>query len=131
MTAPWPANLDEALVDIGISLLRAVVGLSVGTLVAIMAAVLTSLDRRLDRILGTLLRFLRSIPALALVPFVMLAFGISERSRYILIAWAAFFPVWINAHTGLSTVDPKILRLAAEVYYRPSDMYLHVRIPYA
>jgi NitT/TauT family transport system permease protein/sulfonate transport system permease protein len=61
----------------------------------------------------------------------MLALGISERSRYVLIAWAAFFPVWINAHAGLSNVDRNILRLGAEVYWRPLDMYLHVRIPYA
>lgn len=131
MTSAWPTNATDFLADVGISLLRAGVGLALGTGCGILAAVLTSYHKAANATLGTLLRFLRSVPALALLPFVMLAFGISEGSRYVLIAWAAFFPVWINAHAGLSTVDPNILRLGSEVYRSPIAMYLHVRIPYA
>jgi len=131
MISAWPTNPIDFLSDVGVSLLRAGTGLMLGAGCGVLAAVLTSSHRVADSTFGTMLRFLRSVPALALVPFVMLAFGISERSRAILIAWAAFFPVWINAHAGLSTVDPNILRLGSEVYFRPSDMYWHVRIPYA
>jgi ABC-type nitrate/sulfonate/bicarbonate transport system permease component len=131
MISAWPTNPTDFLADVGISLLRAGIGLALGASCGVLAAVLTSCHRIANATIGTLLRFLRSVPALALVPFVMLALGISERSRYVLIAWAAFFPVWINAHAGLSNVDRNILRLGAEVYWRPLDMYLHVRIPYA
>jgi ABC-type nitrate/sulfonate/bicarbonate transport system permease component len=131
MLSAWLTNPTDFLLDIGISLLRASVGLALGAGCGVLAAALTSSHRIANTTFGTLLRFLRSIPSLALVPFVMLALGVSECSRSVLIAWAAFFPVWINAHAGLSAVDPHILRLGSEVYFKPTEMYLHVRIPYA
>lgn len=131
MSGVWPTNATDFFTDVGISLLRAFTGLMIGACCGVFAAALTSCHRVANETLGTVLRFLRSVPALALVPFVMLAFGISERSRFVLIAWAAFFPVWINAHAGLSTVDPNILRLGSEVYFRPWEKYLYIKIPYA
>jgi ABC-type nitrate/sulfonate/bicarbonate transport system permease component len=131
MISAWPTNSVDFLVDVGVSLLRASMGLALGVCCGVLAAILTTCHRLVDSTLGGVLRFLRSVPALALVPFVMLAFGISEMSRAVLIAWAAFFPVWINAHAGLSSVDPKILKLGSEVYWTPSAMYFHVRLPYA
>jgi sulfonate transport system permease protein len=66
---------------------------------------------RAERLLDTSLQMLRNIPHLALVPLLILWFGIGEESKILLVILGVFFPVYVNTLLGLKTVDPQLLEM--------------------
>ena len=115
---PGPWNVAHALInwatdgtlisDIGASLTRIFVGLSSGTVLGILVGLGTGRILSLDRSLGSIVNSVRAIPPVALVPLAILWFGISENSKFFLVSWGAFFPVWLNTHLGVRNVARSI-----------------------
>jgi len=54
---------------------------------------------------------IRTVPNLALVPFVILWFGIGDTARVFLIALGVFFPIYINTFHGIRSVDPDLIEM--------------------
>jgi sulfonate transport system permease protein len=54
---------------------------------------------------------IRNIPALALIPLVILWFGIEESAKLVLLSVGVFFPVYINTFHGIRTVDPALIEM--------------------
>jgi sulfonate transport system permease protein len=61
---------------------------------------------------------LRNIPHLALIPLVILWFGIDEEAKLFLVALAVFFPVYINILHGIRSVDPQLVEMGAAMACR-------------
>jgi ABC-type nitrate/sulfonate/bicarbonate transport system permease component len=95
--------------DLLTSLGRASVGFAVGALLGIGIGVLTGRSRVGRYFLHPLLQSLRSIPSIGLLPLAILFFGLDEMSKYFLVLWGVFFPVWINTHLGVAGVDQRYL----------------------
>ena len=53
----------------------------------------------------TTLQMVRNIPHLALIPLVILWFGIDEEAKIFLVALGVFFPIYINTLHGIRSVD--------------------------
>ena len=53
----------------------------------------------------------RNIPHLALIPLVILWFGIDEEAKMFLVALGVFFPIYVNTLHGVRTVDPQLLEM--------------------
>lgn len=102
-------------------------GLAVG--LAFPAAVLVSLAPRLGSALDPLLTFLRNIPPLALVPVLILWFGIGEASKLALIVLASFFPVFMGAVTGLGSVDPRLVEMGRSLGFSRLRILARIMIP--
>jgi len=95
----------ELMRDIAASLQRAAVGFLTGSFMGVLIGVCTGRMRLVDATLGQLVRLFRSIPSIALVPVAIVWFGLGETSKYVLVFWGVFFPVWINTHLGIIQVD--------------------------
>ncbi|WP_370636265.1 ABC transporter permease [Komagataeibacter sp. FNDCR2] len=112
MTA-WSLTRDGTLeANLGISLLRAAAGLSLALLAGIGLALVSGLSRAGEDIVDAPLQIMRTLPVLALVPLFILWFGIGETPKVLLVALGATFPVYLNLHKGIRTVDPKLLEMA-------------------
>ncbi|MDW5443662.1 ABC transporter permease subunit [Polaromonas sp. SM01] len=83
--------------------LGASTGLVLGFIVGLSALARSAIDRSLQMI--------RTIPHLALVPLMILWFGIGEEPRVLLVALGTLFPVYINTMSGIRNVDPKLVEL--------------------
>ena len=59
--------------------------------------------------LAPLLQSARSLPPIALAPFLILLMGIGEKSKVALVVFGVLFPVWIATHTGLSSISDKLV----------------------
>ena len=59
-----------------------------------------------------LLQMIRNIPALALIPLVILWFGIGEPSKVATIALGVFFPMAIATYSGVDQVPRTLIRMA-------------------
>lgn len=106
----WPDPLERDLyMDIGVSSSRAIVGWCIGSAVGIVAGILTGRIAAVRNYLAPLLHIFRPLPPVAIIPVVIVWFGIGELSKLFSIAFAVFFPVWINAHIGSQRVPQSFL----------------------
>ncbi|MDX1933494.1 MAG: ABC transporter permease subunit [Capsulimonadales bacterium] len=94
---------------------RALTGLFIGGSIGFALGLLTGLSRLAYTLLDSTVQMLRTIPNLAMIPLVILWFGIGEETKVFLIALGVFFPLYLNTYHGIRSIDPG-LREMAEVY---------------
>lgn len=100
------------LKHLGISALRAAGGLAIGGGLGLVLAMLTGLSPLADRFLDTSVQMVRTVPHLAVIPLVILWFGIDEQAKLFLIALGVFFPIYINTYHGIRSIDPGLVEMA-------------------
>ncbi|HEY9605256.1 MAG TPA: ABC transporter permease subunit, partial [Allocoleopsis sp.] len=61
--------------------------------------------------LDTSVQMIRNIPHLALIPLVILWFGIGDEARLFLVALGVFFPIYINTFYGIRAVEPGLIEM--------------------
>jgi sulfonate transport system permease protein len=118
--AVWHAALDLAqsgkLVDaLQVSLTRVVIGGLIGVSLGIGLGLLAGFSHLVESVLDTPLQALRAVPFTALVPIFILWLGIGEAPKIAIVAFAVFFPVYINTYAGIRSVDVKYAEVA-QVY---------------
>jgi sulfonate transport system permease protein len=91
------------------SLARVIRGLTCGLSVGLVLGTLTGLSRLADALVDPLMQMLRTLPFLALLPLLVLWFGIGEAQKTLLIALATCFPMYLNTHSGVQGADPRLL----------------------
>ena len=106
----WQAG--NLLSDIGVSLRRVIVGFALGAASGLLLGILVGLSQLSHELLDRSLQMLRTIPHLALVPLMILWFGIGEEPRILLVALGTMFPVYINTASGIRNVDSKLVEMA-------------------
>lgn len=94
------ARSGELLRDIQSSLWRAVVGFIAGSLSGVVIGLLTGRVEFLKNYFSPIIQLFRPLPPVAIIPLIIVWFGIGELSKIFSIAFAVFFPVWINTHLG-------------------------------
>ena len=97
---------------LGISAARAGAGLLFGGIIGLSLGVATGLSPLLRTLLDTFLQMLRNIPHLALIPLVILWFGIDESAKVFLVALGTFFPIYLNTFHGIRNVDASLIEMA-------------------
>lgn len=113
------------------SLSRIAVGFGLSALLALLLALLCSSFPPLLAQLDPTLEFLRHIPPMAVIPMLILWFGIGESPKIILIILATFFPVFLNALQGIRGCDAKLVEVARVFGYNRWERYRHVILPAA
>jgi len=116
---------------LGASLLRALWGFLLGSSLGIAAGVLTGHFTALRQLSDPVLHGLRAIPAIAVVPLAIVWFGLGDLSKVMLIAWGAFFPVWVNTFIGVRDIPPVFLRSAATLGAGRMAAIVQVALPAA
>ena len=58
------------------------------------------------------MQMLRNVPHLAIIPLVILWFGIGEEAKIFLVAIGVAFPIYLNTFHGIRTVDPRLIEMA-------------------
>src|SRR5450830_46454 len=94
------------------SLWRATLGFAIGGGLGLLLGLLTGSFRHAETLLDTTLQMVRNIPALALIPLVILWFGIDETAKLFLLAVGVFFPVYLNTFHGIRAADQGLIEMA-------------------
>jgi sulfonate transport system permease protein len=128
--AAWQLLLTGQLWDnLKVSAGRAFAGLLVGGGLGLALGFLTGLSRRAEIALDTTLQMLRNIPPLALIPLVILWFGIDEGAKLFLVAFGVFFPLYLNTFHGIRTVDRGLIEMARSYGLSGWRLYREVILP--
>ncbi len=78
-------------------------------------ALVSGLSRIGEAIVDGPVQIKRSIPNLALLPLLLLWFGIDERMKIITIALGVLIPIYIHTHNGLRSIDSRYAELSETV----------------
>jgi sulfonate transport system permease protein len=105
------ATSGQLAVDIAASAQRAVSGLLVGGSIGFVLGLANGVSRLSHSLTDTTLQMLRTIPNLALIPLVILWFGIGEEAKLFLTALGVFFPIYLNTLHGVRNVDPQLIEM--------------------
>jgi sulfonate transport system permease protein len=102
----------ELLWHLGISSARALAGFALGGGIGFALGLLTGTSRLAEALLDGSVQMLRTVPHLALIPLVILWFGIGEEAKLFLVALGVLFPVYLNTAHGIRAVDPGLIEMA-------------------
>jgi sulfonate transport system permease protein len=112
-TAFWRVTSSgELLRDITVSTWRAFAGFAIGGSIGFALGMLNGLSGLAETLTDSTLQMVRNIPHLALIPLVILWFGIGEEAKLFLVALGVFFPIYVNTLHGVRSVDPHLLEMA-------------------
>jgi sulfonate transport system permease protein len=102
----------ELFRSIGVSSARAFGGLAIGGSIGFLLGLANGLWSPAERLLDSSVQMLRNVPHLALIPLVILWFGIEEQAKVFLVALGVFFPIYLNTFYGVRTVDRGLIEMA-------------------
>ncbi len=114
---------------LGVSSARALTGLAIGGGLGLLLGLLTGSLRWAETLLDTTLQMVRNIPPLALIPLVILWFGIDETAKLFLVAVGVFFPIYLNTFHGIRSVDKGLIEMARSYGLRGWPLYKEVILP--
>lgn len=137
---PSPGNVVHAAIQIGAgviaanfaaSLERIAIGYAAGVLLAIPVGLLVGWYRGVRLAVDPWIQFFRNVPPLALIPFVVVLFGIGELPKDIVIGLAAFLPVTVAVIQGVIDADRTLINSARVLGANQLNIFLRVVIPAA
>jgi len=88
---------------------RAGVGFAIGGSIGLALGFITGLSKWGERLLDSSVQMIRNVPHLALIPLVILWFGIDESAKIFLVALGTLFPIYLNTYHGIRNVDPALV----------------------
>jgi sulfonate transport system permease protein len=136
---PSPANVwstgrhlaaDGTLTSaLAISCRRVGLGLLLGVTIGGALALISGLSLIGERVIDPVMHMFRTMPVLALLPLFVLWFGIGEKAKVFLIAWAVIFPVYINFYAGIRSIDEKLVTAGKVLGLNRWGLIRHVILP--
>jgi len=94
-----------------ISLQRAAIGLLIGGGIGFALGLANGYWRWADDVLDTPMQMIRNVPHLALIPLVIIWFGLGEQAKVFLVALGVVFPIYANTYHGVRSVDPGLVEM--------------------
>ena len=119
----------ELFEHLGISLFRIVVVFLLGVIPGIVIGLCMGLYAPVRHFVSPLIMALMPIPTLALLPLILIVFGIGETSKIVTIAGSVFFPVVINTVAGVITIDSIYIDVAKNYGASQKDFFLKIALP--
>ncbi|KAA2314982.1 ABC transporter permease [Pseudooceanicola sediminis] len=139
LTVPRPTDVFATLVDFAQSgglwknlhpsLMRLLVGGSLGALAGIGVGVMIGLFSVARAGLVPLVAALFPIPKIALLPLFVIWFGIDESSKYALIAFGTFTPTVVATYGAVDNVDRSLIRMGQSFGLKWSTIVLRIVLP--
>ncbi len=116
---------------IGISVFRVLSGVILGALVGIPLGFAMGLSSFARGLFDPIVEFMRPIPPLALIPLIILWFGIDETAKIFLLFLASLFIMAIAARSGVSSVRVTKVHAAYSLGASKLQILRHVILPNA
>jgi len=131
-SSAWSMLLTGDLeANVGISLLRILVGYAAGCVLGIVFGMLIGRIAVIRELSDPLLEMIRPISPVAIVPLAMLWFGIGETSKYFVIGYATVIVVLLNTAAGVSRTPRTRIRAALSLGATEMQVFLKVVLPSA
>lgn len=119
----------ELAENIQISTWRAFVGFAIGGSIGLFLGVLNGVSRLSEKFIDSSVQMIRNIPHLAMIPLVILWFGIGDEARIFLVSLGVLFPVYINTFHGIRSLDPGLIEMGKVYGLRSWELFWQIILP--
>ncbi len=123
------ARSGELVSNSWITLQRVVIGLAIGAVPGVAIGLIMGANKWFAAALDPIVALLYPVPKIAILPLVLLIFGVGEESKHALVAIGVFFIMVINTESGVRQIDAIYLDVARAFRIRPLSFYLRVMLP--
>ncbi|WP_312601217.1 MULTISPECIES: aliphatic sulfonate ABC transporter permease SsuC [Pseudomonas] len=130
LEAGWSlVRSGELWQHLAISSWRASIGFAIGGGIGLLLGFITGLSTWGERLLDSSVQMVRNVPHLALIPLVILWFGIDESAKIFLVALGTFFPIYLNTYHGIRNVDPALVEMARSYGLSGYRLFTQIVLP--
>ncbi|MDO1485844.1 ABC transporter permease [Rhodococcus rhodochrous] len=130
LTAAWRLIANGELQEhMTISLLRVGNGLLIGIVLGLVLALVSGLSRVGENFVDANMEILRAVPNFALVPLLIVWFGISETPKVLLITLAVAVSIYINTFSAIRSVDAGLVEAARSFGVQRRELIRRVILP--
>lgn len=114
---------------VGVSLYRIFIGFLAGVIPGVIIGLLMGLYSPIRHFVQPIVMALMPIPTLALLPIIIILFGIGDLSKVVTIAGSVFFPVVINTAAGVLNIDKIYLDVANNYQTSRWNFFFKIALP--
>jgi ABC-type nitrate/sulfonate/bicarbonate transport system permease component len=115
--------------DIRFSGINFVLGLSAATISGVILGVVVGWYRRIRLVLDPFLNALYATPRIAMIPLIIIWFGIGMKAKIFIVFMSSFFPILVNTVAGVRSIDPDLLRAARAFCASDWQIFKTVAVP--
>ncbi|MFD0697078.1 ABC transporter permease subunit [Paenibacillus sp. GCM10027628] len=136
---PTPLEVITALIQVirdgtifeyvAISTKRAFLGFLIGGSIAFLLGLLNGIFPIAERYIDSSVQMVRTIPHLAMIPLVIMWFGIGETSKLFLVSLGVAFPIYLNTFHGIRSVDPGLIEMGKVYGLKGFSLFTKVILP--
>lgn len=119
-------ELQDAMVA---SLTRVLWGILIGGTIGTLLATIAGLFRLGEDLVDAPMQMFRTVPNVALIPLLIIWFGIGEAPKIALIALGTAFPLYMNVYAGIRNVDQGLIEAGRTLGLGRIDQIRHVILP--
>ena len=119
------------MMNAGQTLMTTMAGFAVAVVVGLVLGVALGSSSMVYHGLYPLIIAFESVPKVAIVPILVLWFGIGTTPAIITSFLIAFFPIAVNVSTGIATVEPELRDVLRALGAKPLDIVKKIGIPRA
>lgn len=126
----WGMIVDGSLwPHLGSTVARLLAGFVLGSIVGILAGLLMGVWRPLRAAFGPTFTALYALPKIAILPLLLLIFGLGETPKVLSVAISVFFVMQINTVAGIVQIDARILEAARAYRATGWKLFRYVLLP--
>ena len=119
----------ELIEHVAISLQRIGLGFLLGGIPAVIIGISMGISRPMRALIDPLISATFPIPKSALLPFILLIFGLGEMSKVVMVAIGVFFPIAINATAGVLQINQIYLDVGKSFKASKWDTFRTIALP--
>jgi NitT/TauT family transport system permease protein len=115
--------------DMWMSTQRVFLGVALGIVFAVPAGFVLGWYRNVRTFIDPVINFFRALPPIALIPLVIVYFGIGELAKIVILFYASFFAGVIVMYEGIAQISPIYVRVAKTLGATDGEIFRKVIIP--
>jgi NitT/TauT family transport system permease protein len=128
----WRMIVDGTMeYNLGITLLRILVGFALAAVAGILLGVLMGMSRLVARVADIWIAAFYPLPKISLIPLLIIWLGTGEAYKIVISVISAFFPIVMSTYSGIRQVDGGLLKAAKDLGADRWQIQLKVVIPAA
>jgi sulfonate transport system permease protein len=116
-------------VDMWMSTRRVFLGVTMGIALAVPVGFVLGWYRQVRGFVDPLINFFRALPPIALIPLVIVYFGIGEFAKIVILFYASFFSGVIVMYEGIAQINPIYVRVARTLGATDGEIFRRVIVP--
>jgi len=119
----------ELLNHVTASIGRIIVGFVIGAIPALILGIVMGLSPWVRAAVNPMVAATYPIPKIAILPLIMLIFGLGEMSKYVIVSIAGFYLILINTMAGVMNIEKIYLDVGKNFGASRKDTYLTIALP--